>query len=1186
MNKTFFFLPVTLWLTLLLNLGSIGGAWLSQPPTAVQAANIIYVNHLAPAGGNGQSWATAHHSLTNALTAAQTGDEIWVATGVYKPTWSGQFNRNLSFHLKAGVQLFGGFAGHETSRDERDWQANPTVLSGDTDHNDHDPDGDGIIAHPSDMVGNNIYHVVRATGTAEAPITSATVLDGFIITGGAANGNLFPDNAGGGFYCDGMNGACSPNVRNVILRGNTAVFGGGMYNNGYGGFSNPTLYNVQFLANTATSRGGGLLNNGEEGMSSPLMMEVRFEGNSAVEGGALYNDGSFGGVSSPNLRHAVFANNHATLGGAIYNFGQQGTNSPVFTNVSVVGNVATQLGGGFYHGANSTATIQNSLIWHNLDATGVPSSSASSYRSATAQPMFRYSLVRGCQAGGSWQTSCGTNGGNNRTDADPRLASLPDLDRVPYVGSDLRLGVGSAAINVGYNLYNPAPADMAGNQRLVGGTIDLGAYEAVEPSCPASGVRYVNSKTTGIGDGLSWATAYRNVQDALVIEYGEPCEIWVASGVYQPTADPTDREATFWIRPGLALYGGFAGTETSRDQRDWATQPTVLSGDIDGNDLAVNEWGMTTHAANIVGGNSLHVVTLAAVEERPADFQPPLLDGFVVTAGQANIMSQPPQVQAIGGGVYCMAKAEICQPVLRHLHLVGNYAIWGAGMYLGSREGGLLATTLSDILFENNTAHYSGGGLYHEVYGTGSQSELHLQEVRFVQNTAAQSLGGGLYLYAYESPPITPTLTYVEFRGNQARQGGGFYSEADGIAQLNPILTYVSFIENKADEGGGMYNFAGDEPSRNAPRLTHVSFESNYAQRDGGAIYNEGDSGISNPILHHVQFEGNHAERDGGAIYNEGSEAGDASPSLTEVTFVGNVAGQHGGAMYNHNGEGGMNTPHLTHVTFRNNVAGQNGGGMYNNGQQGASSPHLTHVSLVGNSAGGAGGGLYNAGYGVLSSQGEWLAGQSNPVLINVLLMGNHAGAMGGGMFNDGRFSLGQSNPTLTNVTVVGNHAPTGGGLYNAGHDGGQSVPLIQNSLFWHNEATETSEVGRGTAALYSYDAQPTVRYSLVEGCYPNGVWLVECGTNGGQNTADADPLLVLPPTLPSKDGSQGFPIVGDARLQAGSPAIDTGDNGVVTVTTDLAGGVRVYGSAVDLGAYETQPTLHRLYLPLVVRNP
>ena len=128
----------------------------------------------------------------------------------------------------------------------------------------------------------------------------------------------------------------------------------------------------------------------------------------------------------------------------------------------------------------------------------------------------------------------------------------------------------------------------------------------------ATGECYVKWNAAGTNNGASWTNAYTDLQSALG---ASPCtEVWVAAGTYKPTTG-TDRTATFQLKNGVAVYGGFAGTETARDQRNPATNVTILSGDI-GND-----------AADATATNSYHVVTGATGAT---------LDGFTITAGNAN----------------------------------------------------------------------------------------------------------------------------------------------------------------------------------------------------------------------------------------------------------------------------------------------------------------------------------------------------------------------------------------------------------------------------------------------------------------------------------------------------------------------------------------------------------------------
>ena len=180
------------------------------------------------------------------------GRNIWVAQGVYYP--GSPINRTATFQLVKGVALYGGFAGAETTREQRDWSARQTMLSGDIDHND--VTAGGVVTDTARISGSNAYHVVSSAG-----VTTTAVLDGFTITGGNANGSDFLHRQGGGMYNDGS----SPTLSNVTFSGNRASYnGGGMSNYNY---SNPTLSNVTFSGNSASYNGGGMFNN----VSSPTL---------------------------------------------------------------------------------------------------------------------------------------------------------------------------------------------------------------------------------------------------------------------------------------------------------------------------------------------------------------------------------------------------------------------------------------------------------------------------------------------------------------------------------------------------------------------------------------------------------------------------------------------------------------------------------------------------------------------------------------------------------------------------------------------------------------------------------------------------------------------------------------------------------------------------------------------------
>lgn len=165
---------------------------------------------------DGLTWATAFPRLEQALALAGAGDEIWVATGTYGPA------AELGFVLPSGVQLYGGFAGRETERDQRRPLENVTILQ-----------GDGL----------------RSRVVTIAPEAAAdTRLDGFQLSNGRAR-------QGGGVYCQG--GAAV--IANNVITANQAIeAGGGIYcENASARIEGNAIYGNQprTLDNTA---GGGI----------------------------------------------------------------------------------------------------------------------------------------------------------------------------------------------------------------------------------------------------------------------------------------------------------------------------------------------------------------------------------------------------------------------------------------------------------------------------------------------------------------------------------------------------------------------------------------------------------------------------------------------------------------------------------------------------------------------------------------------------------------------------------------------------------------------------------------------------------------------------------------------------------------------------------------------------------------
>ena len=202
-------------------------------------------------------------------------------------------------------------------------------------------------------------------------------------------------------------------------------------------------------------------------------------------------------------------------------------------------------------------------------------------------------------------------------------------------------------------------------------------------------------------DGESWTTAYDEASfPAAIVSAGAGDAIWVKAGVYRPVipADPAsvtgaEQGKSFVLKDGVALYGGFAGNETSSADRDPAANLTVLTGDLDDNDEGkVN--GVTVDAYQIRGSNSACVVTAGSGCGPTA-----VLDGFTVTAGNN---------AADGGG---MDNNE-GSPTVTNCAFSGNVAVYGGGggLYNYEADDGGDGPQVKNCIFWGN----SGGEIYND----------------------------------------------------------------------------------------------------------------------------------------------------------------------------------------------------------------------------------------------------------------------------------------------------------------------------------------------------------------------------------------------------------------------------------------------------------------------------------------
>ncbi len=655
-------------------------------------------------------------------------------------------------------------------------------------------------------------------------------------------------------------------------------------------------------------------------------------------------------------------------------------------------------------------------------------------------------------------------------------------------------------------------------------------------------VRYVRADAVGANTGDSWADAYTDLQAALAAA-GVGDEIWVAAGTYSPAPRPVspenaNRDVAFAMRSGVALFGGFAGTETSRDLRDPEANPTILSGDLFGDDT--DDFTNSTE-------NSYQVVVAVDVDATG------ILDGFTIRAGYADGVSlgAVPESKDQGSGIniynggpiirHCIVehnysgnhgslndhgdttRVEHC--VFRHNFSVG----FGAGLYLHNHS----QTSVSDCVFEFNTASAEGGGMY-----SRSMTGAMVRDCYFRENTAV--LGAGFYNAEASSAHIDSCTFFGNFAVNG---GGGVYSDRTGVAISNCL-----FVENSAgvDEDGGGAGSGGSGGggvwfSGGTNTLLNCVF-SNNAASFGGGVYN---IDLAEATIQGCLFIRNFA-REAGGVYALSSPV-----RIRQCTFLGNRAFDGvfpvGGAVSNY-----FSDSVVSDCTFLGNASALGGGAIYNEGEH----PVIERCSIRFNSAQGQEG-RHGWGGAILNSY------NTAAVISNCDIFQNSA-LVGGGIFN-----LIFSSPTITNCTILDNHS-TGtlagdpsGGIYSYTN----SHPVVRNCIVYGN-----------TPAQFAGAAIIDVSHSCVQDGF------------AGVGITSRSPALVRLPS-PGIDEVWNTPDddAGDLRPAPGSVCIDAGDNNAVGVgETDLAAAPRRHddtgmpdrgvGTApvVDLGAYESIATTCR----------
>ena len=767
---------------------------------------VIYVDDDAAGTNDGLSWENACNYLQDALMIASAGDEIRVAQGIYKPhqfvpSTRPSLGRMETFHLKNGVVVRGGYAGlGEPDPDARDIDLYETILSGDL----NGDDGQSFTNN-----GENSYHVVTGSGT-----DVTTMLDGFTITGGNADGSSPDHNRGGGTF----NETGSPTITNCTFTANSARWGGGgMLNRN----SNPNLTNCTFTGNKA-DYGAGMDN---EYYSHPILTNCTFSRNIAEIGNALTcdtysytpnkeypsiielrncilwdggnevwnEDGSTFNISYSNIPYsqtAIYDPGQAII------WGEGNINTdPLFVDADGDDNiVGTEdddlqlLEGSPCIDAGDNSAVPSSVV---TDVDGNPRIINGRVDMGAYEKPTKYFLLS------TWPLLVpeGSTTAFTIALAEPPSETVEvtiahysgDQDITVESGGLLNFDTSNYSVPQTFTLSAAEDSDnLNGIARIRISTPNLFTDVKVTESDnePYVGVLFVDDNAVGNNNGSNWTNAYTNLQDALnsSAKIGVQ-EIRVAQGIYRPDQGsgniPGDRTAIFQLISGVVIKGGFAGvSEVDPDIRRVQIYETILSGDLADNDFDVNDPVVLPYEPTRAD-NSYHVVTGSGTDGTA------ILDGVTISSGNATYPSLTK-----GGGMYNIAGS----PTITNCTFIRSWAWVGGGVYNSNSN-----PTLTNCTFSMNSG-FHGGGMY------SYHSNPNLTNCLFTDNSTAippgvivelvSDSGGGMY-----NSHSNPTLANCIFRGNLSVVGGGLHN-----SESHPILTNCTFTGNSAYEGRAMYN--------------------------------------------------------------------------------------------------------------------------------------------------------------------------------------------------------------------------------------------------------------------------------------------------------------------------------------------------------------------------------------------
>lgn len=440
---------------------------------------------------------------------------------------------------------------------------------------------------------------------------------------------------------------------------------------------------------------------------------------------------------------------------------------------------------------------------------------------------------------------------------------------------------------------------------------------------------YVDHAATGANNGSSWADAYTDLQDALA-NAGENAEIRVAQGIYLPGPDSS---STFLIEKQLQLLGGY---NASTGERDPEAYETVLSGDVNGDD--VEDDFVTNREDNIW---TVVVVNESVLNEA-------VIDGFTIRNGHAH--SDDLSLAVKGGGLRIDGAVTVSNCIIEQ-----NYAYnLGGGASCGST--GFDTISFEHCIFRNNYAT-RGGAVdirFRDVYFT---------DCSFIGNVAMATLG---QTFSQNGGAINTQNSNCFFRNctfdaNEAVNGASslfFWVDGQG-EDFTFEMDSCTFTNNISQSCGAAIsqNFGKNTTTR-ITNSTFLNNETTDAFAFGNlCVYNQVAEGtFGNAVVENCNFEGNISTYSSGAIdIGSGPGAAPSTYAIKNSTFKDNSAAQNGGALSLWSELNTDATFLIDSCTFEGNQAGNFGGGLVFAVGTDDFSAAVSHCTFKGNQSEGGG---------------------------------------------------------------------------------------------------------------------------------------------------------------------------------------------------------------------------------------